>query len=238
MLRRHRRALSFLAVALLLAGLLAAAFYGADRWAQNRVERQVAKNLHGALATPAEPQVSIEGFPFLTQLATRNVGQVHIVADDLGITGENALSLAHVDLLVSDVMTTDWFETMTASHIEGTGLIDYAALERVAMVPVSYAGDGRIRVETTATLFGAKVVAQITGSPRLERGQQAITLADPTIKVAGVDLPDFTATALLRTVVKPIPLRGLPLRLAVTSISAEADGLRVGVAGDDVPLQG
>jgi hypothetical protein len=163
---------------------------------------------------------------------------VHIVADDLGITGENALSLAHVDLLVSDVMTTDWFETMTASHIEGTALIDYAALERVATVPVSYAGDGRIRVETTATLFGANVVAQITGSPRLERGEQAITLGDPTIKVAGVDLPDFTATALLRTVVKPIPLRGLPLSLAVTSISAEADGLRVGVAGDDVPLQG
>jgi len=236
MLRRHRRALSFLAVALLLAGLLAAALYGADRWAQNRVERQVAKNLHGALATPAEPQVSIEGFPFLTQLATRNVRQVHIVADDLGITGENALSLAHVDLLVSDVMTTDWFETMTASHIEGTGLIDYAVLERVATVPVSYAGDGRIRVETTATLFGAKVVAQITGSPRLERGEQAITLADPTIKVAGVDLPDFTATALLRTVVKPIPLKGLPLRLAVTSISAEADALRIGVAADDVPL--
>jgi hypothetical protein len=236
MLRRHRRALSFLAVALLLAGLLAAALYGADRWAQNRVERQVAKNLHGALATPAEPQVSIEGFPFLTQLATRNVRQVHIVADDLGITGENALSLAHVDLLVSDVMTTDWFETMTASHIEGTGLIDYAVLERVATVPVSYAGDGRIRVETTATLFGAKVVAQITGSPRLERGDQAITLADPTIKVAGVDLPDFTATALLRTVVKPIPLKGLPLRLAVTSISAEADALRIGVAADDVPL--
>ena len=236
MLRRHRRALSFLAVALLLAGLLAAALYGADRWAQNRVERQVAKNLHGALATPAEPQVSIEGFPFLTQLATRNVRQVHVVADDLGITGENALSLAHVDLLVSDVMTTDWFETMTASHIEGTGLIDYAVLERVATVPVSYAGDGRIRVETTATLFGAKVVAQITGSPRLERGDQAITLADPTIKVAGVDLPDFTATALLRTVVKPIPLKGLPLRLAVTSISAEADVLRIGVAADDVPL--
>ena len=92
-------------------------------------------------------------------------------------------------------------------------------------------------METTATLFGAKVVAQITGSPRLERGEQAMTLADPTIKVAGVNLPDFTATALLRTVVKPIPLRGLPLRLAVTSVAAEPDGLRVGVAADEVPFQ-
>src|SRR5215207_2118307 len=149
MLRRHRSALTFVGVVLLLAGLLAAGLYGADRWAQNGVERQVAKNLHSALATPSEPQVSIDGFPFLTQVATRNIRQVHVVADDVGATGENALSLAHVDLLLSEVMTTDWFQTMTASHIEGTGLIDYAVLERVATVPVSYAGDGRIRVETT-----------------------------------------------------------------------------------------
>lgn len=238
MLRRHRSALTFVAVALLIAGLLAAGLYGVDRWAQNGVERHVAKNLHSALNTPGEPQVSIDGFPFLTQVATRNVRQMHVIADDLGTTAENALSLAHVDLLVSDVMTTDWFETMTASHIEGTGLIDYAVLERVATVPLSYAGDGRIRVEATTTLFGAKVVAQITGSPRLERGEQAITLADPTIMVAGVDLPDFTATALLRTVIQPIPLRGLPLRLTVTSVAADNDALRVGVAADDVPLQG
>ncbi len=186
-LRRHRSALTFVGVVLLLAGLLAAALYGADRWAQNGIERQVAKNLQSALATPGEPQVSVDGFPFLTQVATRNVRQVHVVADDVGTTGGNALSLAHVDLLASDVMTTDWFQTMTASHIEGNGLIAYAALQGVANVPLSYAGEGRIRMETTATLFGAKVVAQITGSPRLERGEQTMTLADPTIKVAGVE---------------------------------------------------
>jgi hypothetical protein len=237
MLRRHRTALTFLGVALLLAGLLAAALYGADRWAQNGVEGQIAKNLHSALATPGEPQVSIDGFPFLTQVATRNVRQAHVVADDVGTTGENALSLAHVDLVVSDVMTTDWFQTMTASHIEGTGLIDYAVLKRVANVPLSYAGEGRIRMETTTTLFGAKVVARITGSPRLERGEQTITLADPTIKVADVNLPDFAATALLKTVIKPIPLKGLPLGMAATSVAAEADALRIGVTADDVPLQ-
>ena len=71
----------------------------------------------------------------------------------------------------------------------------------------------------------------------MERGEQTVTLADPTIKVADVDLPDFAATALLRTVIKPIPLKGLPLGLAATSFAAETDALRVGVAADDVPLQ-
>ena len=117
---------------------------------------------------------------------------MHVVADDVGATGENALNLRHVDLLLSEVMTTDWFQTMTASHIEGTGLIDYAALERVATVPVSYAGDGRIRVETTATLFGAKVVAQITdqflGWSVLNKPSRS---AIPRSRLC-VDLPDFT----------------------------------------------
>jgi uncharacterized glyoxalase superfamily protein PhnB len=234
---RHRSALTFVAVVVLLAGLLAAGLYGADRWAQQRIERQAAENLHTALATPGEPDVSIEGFPFLSQVATRNVRQMHVIADDLGITADNTLAVAHLDLLLTDVMTTDWFETMTAAHGEGTALIDYAALERVATVPLSYAGQGRIQMETTTTLFGARVVAQITGSPRLEPGEQTITLADPTIKVADVNLPDFAATALIRTVIKPIPLKGLPLGLAATSVAAEADGLRIGVAADDVPLQ-
>lgn len=237
MARRHRSALTFLAVVVLIAGLLAAGLYGADRWAQQRIERQAARNLHSALATPGEPDVSIEAFPFLSEVATRNVRQMHVVADDLGITADTTLGVAHIDLLLTDVMTTDWFETMTASHAEGTALIDYAALERVATVPLSYAGEGRIRMETSTTLFGAKVVAQITGSPRLERGEQTVTLADPTIKVADVDLPDFAATALLRTVIKPIPLKGLPLGLAATSVAAETDALRVGLAADDVPLQ-
>lgn len=237
MLRRHRSALILLGIVVLVASLLTAALYGADRWAQQRIERQAAGNLHLALASAGEPRVSIEGFPFLTQVATRNVRQMHVVADDLGVTAGNALGLAHIDLLLTDVTTTDWFETMTASHVEGTALIDYAALERVATVPLTYAGDGRIRMETTTTVLGAKVVAQITGSPRLEPGEQTITLADPTIKVADVDLPDFAATALLKTVVKPIPLKGLPLGLAATSVSAEADALRIGVAAEDVPLQ-
>jgi hypothetical protein len=235
--RRHRSALTVLAVVVLLAGLLAAGLYGADRWAQQRIERQAAKNLESVLATPGEPDVSIDGFPFLSQVAARNVRQMHVVADDLGLTGDNALAVAHLDLLLTDVMTTDWFETMTASHAEGTALIDYSALERAATVPLSYAGEGRIRMETTTTLLGAKVVAQITGTPRLDRGEQTITLADPTIKVADVDLPDFAATALLGTVIKPIPLKGLPLGLAATSVTAEADALRIGVVADDVPLQ-
>src|SRR5215211_7795645 len=85
--RRHRSALTVLAIVVLLAGLLAAGLYGADRWAQQRIERQAAENLQIALATAGEPDVSIDGFPFLSQVAARHVRQMRLVAEDFGLTG-------------------------------------------------------------------------------------------------------------------------------------------------------
>jgi hypothetical protein len=235
---RRRSGLTFLIVLVVLAGLVVAGLYAADGWARQRVEGQIAAQLQKSFATPAPPAVTIEGSPFLTQLATRNVQQVHVVADDLGTTNNSALPIAHADLIISDTTTTDWFQTMTASHIEGTGLVDYAALQRVANMPLSYAGEGRIRTESTTTIFGRSVVAQITGVPKLDAEKQEISLSDPKITVAGVNLPEFSAEALLRAVLKPIPVTGLPLGLGLSSVAAEENSLRVGVVADQVPLTG
>jgi hypothetical protein len=234
----RRSGLTFLIVLLVVAGLVVAALYGGDRWARERVERQIATQLQSSLATPTPPAVTIEGSPFLTQLASRNIRRAQVVADDLGTTNNSAMPIAHVDLILTDITSTDWFQTMTASHIEGGGLLDYDALERAANVPLSYAGDGRIKAEATTDVFGARVVAQITGVPKLEQDKQVIVLSDPKITVAGVDVPGFTAQALLRAVLRPIPVKGLPLGLTLSSVAAEENSLRVGLVADQVPLQG
>jgi hypothetical protein len=237
MVTRHRTGWTFLIMVLAVAILLTAGLYAVDRLAEKRVADQVADNLQSALGTKDPPQVSFDGFPFLTQVASRNIRQVQVIADGIGTTREGLLPIAHADLLVTDVTTTDWFQTMTASHVDGSAVVDYSALQEASNIPVSYAGDGRIRIEATTTLFGARVVAQITGVPRLDRSQ-AITLGDPTITVAGVELPDFTAEAMLRTVLEPIPVTGVPLGLTLSSVAAEPSAMRFGLVGDNVPLQG
>ncbi len=78
--------------------------------------------------------------------------------------------------------------------------------------------------------------ARITGQPRLNVSDQTVTLADPQITVAGVDLPDFTAQALLRAVLKPIPIGGLPLGLTVIAIDPRDDGIHATVVGDNLPI--
>ena len=54
--------------------------------------------------------------------------------------------------------------------------------------------------------------------------------------MAGVDLPGFTADALLRAVLKPIPVTGVPLGLRLTSVDPQDAGIFAGVVGDAIPL--
>ena len=63
------------------------------------------------------------------------MGTVRVVVDDIPATGDGTLPIAHVDLVLSDVSSTDWFATMTVSHAEGTARIDYPALQAVAGAP-------------------------------------------------------------------------------------------------------
>ena len=118
-------------------------------------------------APPTCLLVDIEGSPFLTQVAARSIGTVHVVADQVGLRTDQTLTVAQVDLVLSDVTTDDWFDTMNVSHAEGTARIDYNVLQALAGVPLTYVGDGRVEIVTTTTLFGRDVSARITGEPRL-----------------------------------------------------------------------
>ena len=63
-----------------------------------------------------------------------------------------------------------------------------------------------------------------------------MTLSNPKITVAGVDLPEFTAAALLRAVLKPIPIGGLPFGLTVIGIDPRDDGVHADLVGDNLPI--
>jgi len=221
---------------LIVLAVLGGGLYLADGYTERRVEAGVATDLQRQLGTPDPPVVDIEGSPILTQLAARSVGTVHVMADQVGQELEQTLTVAHVDLVLSDVTTDDWFDTMNVSHAEGTARIDYNVLQALAGVPLTYVGDGRVEIVTTTTLFGRDVSARITGQPRLNVSSQTVTLADPQINVAGVALPDSVAQALLRAVLKPIPIGGLPLGLTVIGIDSRDDGIYATVVGENLPI--
>ncbi|GAA3579539.1 DUF2993 domain-containing protein [Microlunatus spumicola] len=227
-----RFAIVFVVVAAVLAGL----FYGADAYAHGRVEREVAASLQSELGTPQPPAVDVEGRPFLTQVAARRMGEVHVVADDVGETNDAALPIRHVDLTLDDVTTTDWWKTMNVAKAEGKALVDHEALSRAAGTPLTYSGNGRYTIKGNQSLYGLTVDASVSGRLALDEPDQTISLADATVEVAGYTLPDVVAQQLIKAVVRPIPLEGIPFELRVTSVDARDDGLHVGLGGADIPI--
>jgi ribosomal protein S11 len=223
-------------VVLVVAVLVALGLFFGDRYAADRVEREAAGRLQSELDTPVPPSVDVEGWPFLTQVVGRHVRSVHVLADDLGTGGSSTVPVAHTDLVLTDITSDDWFQTMTARHAEGTARLDYAALGSAAGAPLTYAGNGRVQVKSSTELAGLPFKATVTGTPQLDAGAQSITLGNPEVSVAGLDLPGPTADAVVRALVKPIPVSGLPFGLRLSSLAPADDGLHVGLQGDGLQL--
>lgn len=234
--QRGAAGVRFALVFVVLAAVLAAAFFGVDAYVRSRVERAVATQLQSELGTPQVPAVDIVGRPFLTQVATRKLGEVHVVADDVGQTNDSVLPIRHVDLTLRDVTTTDWWKTMNVARADGTALVDYDALKQAAGVPLTYSGNGRFTLEQNQELYGVTVKATVTGRLALDVADQTVSLADAKVVVAGYTLPDVVAQQLIKAVVKPIPLEGIPFELRVTSLDAQDDGLHAGLGGEDIPI--
>jgi hypothetical protein len=234
--RRGSSALVAIVIVLVVAALLVGGLVFADRYVRGRVEDSAATQLQTDLGTPTRPELSIEGFPFLTQVAAQSIRSVHLVADQVGQNIESSVVVAHVDLYLTDVVSQDRFATMTVSHAEGTALLDYAEVQSLSALPLVYVGGGRFRVDTSTTVLGQQVTAQVTGGLTLNSSDQTVTLSDPTVKVGDVTLPQVAADALISALVKPIPLTGIPFGLRLTSIDPQDDGLHAGVVGDNIPV--
>ena len=227
----------FAIVVIVVAAVLAVAFYGVDAYARSRVEREVAAQLQTELGTPEPPTVEVAGRPFLTQVATRRLREVHVVAVDVGRTNDAALPIRNADLTLRDVTTTDFWKTMNVARADGTALVDHEALKTAAGVPLVYSGNGRYTIDGAQQLYGLTVQATVSGRLSLDAADQTVSLADPQVQVAGYTLPDVVAQQLIKAVVRPIPLEGIPFELRVSSVDAEDDGLRVALEGRDIPVR-
>lgn len=235
--RRTRSGLTGLIVFVVVAVLLVGGVVLGDRYAVRQVEQRSAVELQAELGTPEPPQLTIEHFPFLTQVAAESLRSVHLVADQVGQTNQSSVVVAHTDLMLSDVVSHDRFATMTVSHAEGTALLDYSEVQSLAAVPLAYVGGGRFQVETTTEVFSVPVKAKVTGGLGLDVADQTVSLTEPKVEVAGVTLPEAASGALIKSIVKPIPVGGIPFGLHLTSVDAQDDGLHAGVSGDNIALR-
>lgn len=214
-----RRLLVGLAV---LLGLLLVA----DRVGASLAGRAVAAQVQSAAGLTRQPQVAVEGFPFLTQAVAGRYDAVSVVALDVP-AGE--LTLARLDATLTGVrvpLSQALSGSVTGVPVSGVtarALVGYDELARrsgdrgLTVVP---AGD-RLRVTGSIVVLGRTVTATALSRVEVVDGGLLVTAESIEVGDAG-SLSGLGDRLDLR-----IPVAGLPYGLQVTGVEVQPDGLSV-----------
>jgi hypothetical protein len=198
----------------------------ADGLARSSAEDRVAAELNEALpGVEGVPEVTIGGFPFLTQMAAGRLRSVEITADRATVEG---LPLEDVVVLL-DGVTVD--APHVAEHGTMTALVRAEAIARAISLDLSMR-DGEL--VTSMSVLGLPL--DVLFEARAAGRDVEVDVSGFVLAGAHVDADELppAVTQQLQGLAFPVP--GLPQGMALTQVTATADGLILTAEGRNVPL--
>ena len=204
--------------------------FGAKAFAESKIASQIKS--HGF---PAEPSVSIAGFPFLTQVAARDIHQITISSSNIK---EGPVTVTSLDVVADSVKVNSSFSGGTAGPVHGTVLISLGALGNAlsAAGPLTgFLGGGGLKVVSVGN-------TEVKGSLNLAGGLVSwsatwkVVAAGPNEielqLVSSNGLPSGLASSAQNI---KLPLKSLPLGLQMTGgLNSSSNGIDVGVKADSI----
>jgi hypothetical protein len=214
-----------LAVIIVLLGL----DFGGRALAENIMASQIKDQ-----GFPKKPNVSIEGFPFLTQVIGRDFKDININSSDIQ---EGPLLISSVNATMTGVHVSTSFQSGTIDHINGTVDVTFAALATAmnsqaggltsilggAGLTLTQAGPDEVRSSFNLVLFSGSAVWRVTRT-----GHNNINVH--LVSTTG-DLPSDLLSSIGDI---NIPLPSLPVGLSIQSVSVTPNGLVGTVTGQNV----
>lgn len=205
------------AALLVLLGLLVAA----DRITAAKTEATIASRVQRYGLT-GQPDVTVEGFPFLTQLLGGHLDGVVITGGRLRLGTVTAAAQVQADGI------TLGGRDYVIARLTGTGLIPFSGVDQLmrgAGVPgakVSAAGPRLLRVQVTVSFFTATATASIAAQP------------PASLAVRLVSAPGIPSFLLDRFRSFTIGLPQLPAGVTVRGVRVVRQGVVIAVTGHGV----
>ena len=138
--------------------VLAALPIAADRVGLLVAERQIASKVQSSQDLDRRPSVTIDGFPFLTQVVANHYPRVRLRAQGLTVgSTDRRVRLADLDARLHDVRTIDKFSGASVETADGTAMLSYPELSKALGVTVGYAGGGRVQASSSVEVLGKTV---------------------------------------------------------------------------------
>jgi hypothetical protein len=222
--RRGRRAGT---VVLTLVVLLVALLVAADRIAVSYAQNTIASQVQSQAGLSAKPSVTIEGFPFLTQIAAHDISKVDISASNVV---ENRVTISSIKATATGVHLNSGFNGATIDQISGTALLTYPSLEAVLGIP-----GATITPDPTAGPNGLTISQSPLGS-----ATGTVTLTSPGTLTVHVDrlggLAGLLGGILGQTGSYVLHIPTLPVGLMVTGVSVTSQGVMLQAAAHHTTL--
>ncbi|MDP9950954.1 MULTISPECIES: DUF2993 domain-containing protein [Streptomyces] len=228
------RALRILLVlVVLLGGLFLAVDRAAVYFAESEAEDRVAMSADGAPST----EISIKGFPFLTQVAASRLDRVDLELTGMETSaGGRTVRVSEVRAQLHDVKLGSGYRTATAARATGTALVTYKDLTAAASdgVVVEYGGKGKAKVTGTVEILGRPISRSVLSTVTRADGHTVKVRAD---KVPGEGIPGVEDLIRKRTDFEG-DVDGLPKGLELQEVEVTEKGLEITVTGSNVSLTG
>ncbi|MFJ7491230.1 DUF2993 domain-containing protein [Streptomyces sp. NPDC097727] len=226
-----------LRILLVIAVVLGGIFVAVDRVAVYFVESEVEGRVQVTGATIGSTDVSIKGFPFLTQVAGDQLDEVDVEITGIETdTNGRRIRISRMDAALHEVKLADGYSSATAARATGTAVISYEDLTKAASdgVVVEYGGNGKVKVTGTVDILGNPLSRSVLSTVTLVDGHTLKVHAD---KVPGEGIPGLEGLVRKKTDFER-EVGGLPSGLKLQKIQPTADGLEISVTGTDVRLAG
>jgi len=204
----------------------------ADRTAAATTRDTVARELTTSFeAVHGRPDVTIGGFPFLTQLLAGKLSDITVHVDGLTFDG---VAVTDVDVDAVGVTTAEPYRldrAVLTATLPVAALQQLIAAESELDLKLSLDGD---QLKAATKLLGLSLIATLV--PRVAADGIRVDVEAVTVgglAIATADLPSAISAQLTDVAV---PISGLPAGVAVTGVAVRDGGVRITATGTGVVL--
>ena len=177
---------------------------------------------------PVKPSVTIEGFPFLTQLAAKDFNKVDISASNVPA---GPVKITSVSATINGLHVSSFSSTASArvDHMTATAFVSFGALAAAGGVAggtgITVTPDGANTVKINAGVGG--VFSDTEEAQILQTGPQTIT-----IKILPSNSPIGSLLSSFGSFSFNLP-KGVPASLKITGVTLNSQGLTVSAAASN-----
>ena len=227
--RRRHPLRTVIIVVIVVLGLLVALDFGARAVAENKMASEIQQQ-----GFPKKPSVSINGFPFLTQVISRDFKDIQVSSDNIT---EGPLVIQSINATMTGVHVNSSFQSGTVDHLYGTMIVTFPAL---ANAMTSQAGALGSLISSGLTLSDAgnnEVKASLNLLGGLASGTAVWKVTRSGVSDINVQLVSSSgigSSALSGISDITVPLLKLPMGMTIQSISVTPTGLTAVVTGQNV----